>query len=105
MSTYPYYLGGCRAVWDGSRVLNAEVHPGDQLTLDVAGNVMRLRYPVVEVRPIQWVEIQAAQPISKGVLLCLSPDGAFSGWIGAESGGSVLGVTHWADTELPGGAQ
>lgn len=53
----------------------------------------------------------ATKPAAGITVLCWGTDGFFTGWwdaeieswIGCESGGSVLGVSHWADPDGPDG--
>ena len=58
---------------------------------------------------IEWHDANTDKPDSDMTVLCWGSEGFFCGywddslpgWIGCESGGSVLGVTHWANPEGP----
>ena len=62
----------------------------------------------MQTETITWHDA-AARPDSDLTVMCWGSDGFFSGywddaigcWIGCESGGTVLGVTHWANPEGP----
>jgi hypothetical protein len=58
---------------------------------------------------IHWIDAKVKKPDCDMTVLCWHDDSYFcgywddsiNGWIACESGGSVLGVTHWADPDGP----
>lgn len=62
-----------------------------------------------KLEAIEWHCAETGKPDSDMTVLCWGSEGFFCGywddslpgWIGCESGGSVLGVTHWATPEGP----
>ncbi|MBX3634720.1 MAG: MarR family transcriptional regulator [Rubrivivax sp.] len=60
---------------------------------------------------LEWHDATLRKPDSDLTVLCWGSEGFFCGWwddgmgcwIGCESGGTVLGVTHWAEPEGPPG--
>lgn len=61
---------------------------------------------------IAWHDAATSKPDSDMTVLCWGDEGFFCGywddsipgWIGCESGGSVIGVTHWSNPNGPGEA-
>lgn len=59
--------------------------------------------------PLRWHCAATTQPDTDRTVLCWGSEGFFcgwwegamGGWMGCESGGSVVGVTHWADPSGP----
>lgn len=62
---------------------------------------------------LEWHDAALTKPDSDITVLCWGSEGFFCGWwddgmgcwIGCESGGTVLGVTHWAQPEGPPGLE
>lgn len=60
---------------------------------------------------LEWHDAGLIKPDADITVLCWGSEGFFSGWwddeigswIGCESGGSVLGVTHWSEPAGPNG--
>lgn len=76
----------------------------DAIRAAAAGGV---RHPTWEV--LFWHEAKTSRPDSDLSVVCWAEDGFFDGywddglgqWIACESGGIVLGVTHWAEPHGP----
>lgn len=72
----------------------------------VAPGVGKRTRPLAE---IHWIDAKVKKPDSDTTVLCWHGDSYFcgywddsiKGWIACESGGSVLGVTHWSDPDGP----
>lgn len=62
---------------------------------------------------ITWHDANKSKPDADMTVLCWGSEGFFcgywddeiNGWIGCESGGSVLGVTHWSIPDGPANAK
>jgi len=71
--------------------------------VDVAEYI--LNNPTGNHEIITWNDANTSKPDADITVLCLGNDGFFcgywdddlAGWIGCESGGSELGVIHWAE--------
>lgn len=70
---------------------------------------MGLMPPAPANEVLEWHDAATDKPDSDTTVLCWGSEGFFCGywddsipgWIGCESGGSVIGVTHWSNPEGP----
>lgn len=93
---------------DATTIRSAQIAAGEAAaTANLRSMGLLPPEPASEV--LEWHDAATDKPDSDTTVLCWGSEGFFCGywddsipgWIGCESGGSVIGVTHWSNPEGP----